>query len=226
MFFAKSDTPYGRVWTICCQTEIPGISRTLIMRGRAFHDTSAGKTRVAGNEWLVLPLISYFFGTSLGLREMEALRSVLWIPLIAWMTCFVLGEITGNVSQVDRIWSLLPIAYVWTLAGHGRRAAHRTLRQGFSGRRSVVLIPVPELFCRTGSVDRLLSVQRCGIRTLDQLEHQRVHSSGNPVPWQFEFQRGNQLWQISGVPALPTDRVKIFATQNQIRSSIQLLIRG
>jgi len=47
------------------------------MRGRAFHDTSAGKTRVAGNEWLVLPLISYFFGTSLGLREMEALRSVL-----------------------------------------------------------------------------------------------------------------------------------------------------
>jgi steroid 5-alpha reductase family enzyme len=44
---------------------------------------------------------------------------MLWILLGAWATCFVLGEATGNVSQVDRLWSLLPIAYVWVVAARG-----------------------------------------------------------------------------------------------------------
>ena len=37
----------------------------------------------------------------------------------AWATCFVVGEWTGNVSQVDKLWSLMPIAYVWVVAGRG-----------------------------------------------------------------------------------------------------------
>jgi len=68
---------------------------------------------------LVVPVISYFTGTSLGLQELAALKSLLWILLVAWISCFVLGELTGNVSQVDKLWSLLPIAYAWTVTAHG-----------------------------------------------------------------------------------------------------------
>jgi steroid 5-alpha reductase family enzyme len=68
---------------------------------------------------LVVPVISYFTGTSLGPLEWAALQSVLLITLMAWISCFVLGELTGNVSQVDKVWSLLPIVYAWTVTAYG-----------------------------------------------------------------------------------------------------------
>ena len=33
--------------------------------------------------------------------------------------CFVVGEISGNNSQMDKLWSLLPIAYTWVIAIKG-----------------------------------------------------------------------------------------------------------
>ena len=33
--------------------------------------------------------------------------------------CFVVGQISGNNSQMDKLWSLLPIAYAWVIAGKG-----------------------------------------------------------------------------------------------------------
>jgi len=68
---------------------------------------------------LVIPVVSFIFGTPLGADEIDALRTLAWILLVAWLSCFMLGELTGNVSQVDKIWSLLPIVYVWTVAHHG-----------------------------------------------------------------------------------------------------------
>ena len=35
------------------------------------------------------------------------------------MLCFTVAEITGNNSQVDKIWSLIPIAYCWIIAAKG-----------------------------------------------------------------------------------------------------------
>ena len=35
------------------------------------------------------------------------------------MFCFVVGEATGNNSQMDKLWSLLPIAYTWVIAVKG-----------------------------------------------------------------------------------------------------------
>lgn len=76
---------------------------------------------------LVVPVISYFFGTALGPAELHALRTVLWIMGSAWMATFVAGELTGNVSQVDKLWSLLPIAYAWTVTAHGDFSARLLL---------------------------------------------------------------------------------------------------
>lgn len=68
---------------------------------------------------LVVPVVSFIFGTQLGPGEIAALQAVLWILLCAWLSCFILGELTSNVSQVDKVWSLLPIVYVWVVAHHG-----------------------------------------------------------------------------------------------------------
>jgi steroid 5-alpha reductase family enzyme len=68
---------------------------------------------------LVVPVVTFFTGSPLGPTELAALRSLLWLLFAAWAACFVLGELTGNVSQVDKLWSLLPIAYTWIVAVHG-----------------------------------------------------------------------------------------------------------
>ena len=68
---------------------------------------------------LVVPVISYFSGTPLGANETGALQALCWILAGAWISCFLLGELTRNVSQVDKLWSLLPVVYAWTVAHHG-----------------------------------------------------------------------------------------------------------
>lgn len=68
---------------------------------------------------LVVPLASWLWGIPLGARETHVLWSlgIMTTGVIAW--CFLIGELTGNNSQVDKLWSLVPILYVWTVASYG-----------------------------------------------------------------------------------------------------------
>ncbi len=66
-----------------------------------------------------VPVIAYFFGTSLGVLEWQALHTLILIAIIAIAYSFIVGELTGNNSQVDKLWSILPIVYVWVVAGYG-----------------------------------------------------------------------------------------------------------
>lgn len=68
---------------------------------------------------LVVPVFTYFFGIPLGSIEREALKTVIIIAAAVAAYCFILGEATNNVSQVDKLWSLIPIAYVWVIAWYG-----------------------------------------------------------------------------------------------------------
>ncbi|GGG58116.1 DUF1295 domain-containing protein [Bizionia arctica] len=68
---------------------------------------------------LVVPIISYFFGTPLNETEWLALKTVLYINLGVIIYCFVIGELTDNKSQVDKLWSLIPIAYTWVITDFG-----------------------------------------------------------------------------------------------------------
>ena len=72
---------------------------------------------------VVVPIFSYYFGTPLNEVSIEALSLLIKICLGAIIYCFVLGEITGNNSQVDKLWSLLPIVYVWVVAHYGGYSA-------------------------------------------------------------------------------------------------------
>ena len=68
---------------------------------------------------LAVPLFSYFFGTALGPPEWKALHTLVIIVSIAIAYSFIAGELARNNSQVDKLWSLLPIVYTWVVASYG-----------------------------------------------------------------------------------------------------------
>ena len=51
------------------------------------------------------------------LTEIQNLVNI-WIALMAAVAllCFIVSEITRNYSQVDKLWSLMPIVYGWITA--------------------------------------------------------------------------------------------------------------
>ncbi|MFN3194199.1 MAG: DUF1295 domain-containing protein [Aureliella sp.] len=68
---------------------------------------------------MIVPAVSYFFGVGLEPTAMQALKTVVMIVSLVIGLCFVIGEMTGNVSQTDKLWSLMPIVYTWTVAWFG-----------------------------------------------------------------------------------------------------------
>jgi len=66
-----------------------------------------------------VPVVYHFFGPSLGTNEWKVLRTLLYIVSGVALYCFLVGEITHNNSQVDKFWSILPVIYVWIVAGYG-----------------------------------------------------------------------------------------------------------
>ncbi len=68
---------------------------------------------------LIVPIITYYFGTPLTDFQVGALKSVIYVNIGVIVYCFIVGEITGNNSQVDKLWSLIPIVYAWIIADYG-----------------------------------------------------------------------------------------------------------
>lgn len=69
---------------------------------------------------VALPFVSYYCDTPLAPEQWAVLRLLFQIMLITALTCFVVSECAQNYSQVDKLWSLMPIVYVWVCA----HAAH------------------------------------------------------------------------------------------------------
>lgn len=76
---------------------------------------------------LLVPVFTYFFGTPLGATEQQALETVIIIAGAVVLYCFIVGEITNNNSQVDKLWSIVPIVYAWVVAGYGDYSPRLTL---------------------------------------------------------------------------------------------------
>ena len=55
-------------------------------------------------------------GLNLTQRQKDILLVLVIICGTSALYCFVVGEIAKNNSQMDKLWSLLPIAYTWTTA--------------------------------------------------------------------------------------------------------------
>ena len=52
-------------------------------------------------------------------KQLHILIVLLIICASAALYCFVVGEISRNNSQMDKLWSIVPIAYVWVIAAYG-----------------------------------------------------------------------------------------------------------
>lgn len=68
---------------------------------------------------LAVPLFSYFFGTAPGPSEWQAMHTLMIITGVIIAYSFITGELTGNNSQVDKLWSILPIVYTWVVTVYG-----------------------------------------------------------------------------------------------------------
>ena len=69
---------------------------------------------------ITLIVLSFVFGfPSFNQLQKETLLILLIICGSSALYCFVVGEISRNNSQMDKLWSILPIAYTWVIAIKG-----------------------------------------------------------------------------------------------------------
>ena len=68
---------------------------------------------------IACPLLYIFVGPMLDSAQLDTLKILGIITAYSWLYCFAVGELTSNNSQMDKLWSLLPIAYVWVVAVRG-----------------------------------------------------------------------------------------------------------
>ena len=68
-----------------------------------------------------------FCPPNLDQNQIETLIILLAICGGAALYCFIVGEISRNNSQMDKLWSILPIAYAWVIAIKGNMAPRVTI---------------------------------------------------------------------------------------------------
>lgn len=76
---------------------------------------------------IALPVLSFYFDQPLSGMHLATLFTVIKIMLGVALTCFAVSEITRNYSQVDKLWSLLPILYSWIFAAEAGFDTRMTL---------------------------------------------------------------------------------------------------
>lgn len=72
-----------------------------------------------GISLIACPLLYIFVGPALDASQLEVLKLLSIITGCSALFCFIVGEATTNNSQMDKLWSLLPIAYTWIIAAKG-----------------------------------------------------------------------------------------------------------
>ena len=74
---------------------------------------------LVGISLIACPLLYIFVGPALDASQLETLKLLVLIAGCSSLYCFIVGELTQNNSQMDKLWSLLPIAYTWIMAVRG-----------------------------------------------------------------------------------------------------------
>jgi len=67
---------------------------------------------------IVIPILAFVMDEPLTASQNEILVRLITVYLLAALLCFVLSILTRNYSQVDKLWSLIPVVYVWMVAVH------------------------------------------------------------------------------------------------------------
>ncbi|MBR0083131.1 MAG: hypothetical protein IJP93_03520, partial [Bacteroidales bacterium] len=57
---------------------------------------------------IACPLLYFYVGPALDEIQLSVLKTLLIITSCSALFCFVVGELTSNNSQMDKLWSILP----------------------------------------------------------------------------------------------------------------------
>ena len=68
---------------------------------------------------ILLPVAAYFLGTPPNNTQINIIIECAYIVLGVIAFTFILGQLTGNNSQVDKLWSIVPIIYTWYMTYKG-----------------------------------------------------------------------------------------------------------
>jgi steroid 5-alpha reductase family enzyme len=68
---------------------------------------------------IALPFVAFRFDEPLSPEHWAALNTGFYIALAVALSCFTISELSRNYSQVDKIWSVVPIVYAWFFAAQG-----------------------------------------------------------------------------------------------------------
>jgi steroid 5-alpha reductase family enzyme len=81
---------------------------------------------------LVLPLVVLFYDAPLANIQQQMLWEMFVAMLAVAGLCFVTSELTRNCSQVDKLWSIMPIVYTWYFAYRGEWDSRMVLMAGLA----------------------------------------------------------------------------------------------
>lgn len=68
---------------------------------------------------ILLPVAAYFLGTPPNETQLSILRETAWGVGFVVLLTFVVGQLTRNNSQVDKLWSIVPAPYAWYMTWKG-----------------------------------------------------------------------------------------------------------
>lgn len=77
------------------------------------------KNIITGIVVAVFIVVGFLSGVELEPIQIDTLKTLCIITGCSILFCFIVGEISRNNSQMDKLWSVLPIAYAWVVAGKG-----------------------------------------------------------------------------------------------------------
>lgn len=65
---------------------------------------------------IAVPVFTFMYDEPLNDAQWNTMKTLLWVYGIAALVTFVVSVITDNYSQVDKLWSIIPVPYVWIIA--------------------------------------------------------------------------------------------------------------
>ena len=65
---------------------------------------------------ILVPLIAFYFDDPLSTLQEATLFKLGRLYLLMALLCFIVSTLSKNYSQVDKLWSIMPIVYVWIVA--------------------------------------------------------------------------------------------------------------
>jgi len=65
---------------------------------------------------VVVPVAAFVMDEPLGPLQQSTLTTLLSVYLVMALLCFVISTASGNHSQVDKLWSVMPVIYTWIVA--------------------------------------------------------------------------------------------------------------